>query len=148
MTARGDSGPSCREGGCHLVDGTKGDDVEQAVGGHRFDSAWPYLDVLEAEGAEGFAEERGFFVLGFGERDLGFGVEDGNGKAGEAGSRAEVEEGFGFNGNVAGREEALAKVAPDDLLGIADGGEVGAGVPLEEKIEVRGELGEDGGRWG
>ncbi len=32
--------------------------------------------------------------------------------------------------------------------GVADGGEVGAGVPLEEEIEIGGELGEDFGRWG
>ena len=33
-------------------------------------------------------------------------------------------------GDVACGEEALAEVAADDLFGVADGGEVGAGVPL------------------
>jgi len=33
-------------------------------------------------------------------------------------------------------EEALAEVGADDGFWVADGGEVGAGVPLEEEIEV------------
>ena len=147
LAAGGDSRLCCWEGGCHIVDGAKGDDVEQAVGGHGFDATGPYLDVLEGEGADGFAEEGGFFVLGLGERDLDFGVKEGDGEPGEAGSGAEVEEGFGFGRDVQASEEALAEVTADDLLGIADGGEVGAGVPLEEEIEVRGEPGEDGGGW-
>jgi hypothetical protein len=43
-----------------------------------------------------------------------------------------------------GREEALAKVAADDLFRIADRGEVGTGVPLEQEVEVGGELSEQG----
>ena len=39
-----------------------------------------------------------------------------------------------------GGEEAFAEVALDDFFGGADGGEIGAGVPLEEEIEVEGEL--------
>ena len=42
-----------------------------------------------------------------------------------------------------GAEEAFAEVAPDDVFGVADGGEVGAGVPLEEEVQIGGELGED-----
>jgi len=38
---------------------------------------------------------------------------------------------------VAGEEEGLAEVASDDLFRIADGGEVDAGVPAEQKIDVR-----------
>jgi len=37
---------------------------------------------------------------------------------------------------MAGGEEALAEVAGDDVFGIADGGEVDAGVPAEEYIDV------------
>ena len=48
---------------------------------------------------------------------------------------------------MAGGEEALAEVAADDVFGVADGGEVGAGVPLEEQVEVGGELGVEFG-WG
>jgi hypothetical protein len=39
-----------------------------------------------------------------------------------------------------GGEEAFSEVATDDFLWVADGGEVGASVPLEEEIEVDGEL--------
>jgi hypothetical protein len=38
-------------------------------------------------------------------------------------------------------EEAFAEVAADDVFGVADGGEVGAGVPLEEEVEIGGEPG-------
>jgi hypothetical protein len=35
-------------------------------------------------------------------------------------------------------------VTANDLFGITDGGKVCAGVPLEEEIEVEGELGDQG----
>jgi hypothetical protein len=38
---------------------------------------------------------------------------------------------------MAGGEEGFAEVAGDDFFGIADGGEVNAGVPAEEYIDVR-----------
>jgi hypothetical protein len=38
---------------------------------------------------------------------------------------------------MAGGEEAFAEVAGDDILGVADGGQVDAGVPAEEYIDVR-----------
>jgi len=38
---------------------------------------------------------------------------------------------------VAGGEEAFAEVAGHDFFGVADGGEVDAGVPAEEYIDVR-----------
>src|ERR1700679_282252 len=38
-------------------------------------------------------------------------------------------------------EEALAEVAADDLFRLADGREVGSGVPFEEQVEIGGELG-------
>ena len=65
-----------------------------------------------------------------------------DGEAGESGSAAEVQQGFCW-GEMGGGEEAFAEVAADDLFGVADGGEVGAGVPLEEQVEVEGELGEN-----
>jgi hypothetical protein len=49
---------------------------------------------------------------------------------------------------MAGGEEAFSEVAADYLFGIADGGEVGAGVPLVEEIEVEGELVVERGRRG
>jgi hypothetical protein len=38
---------------------------------------------------------------------------------------------------MAGGEQAFAEVAGDDILGVADGGQVDAGVPAEEYIDVR-----------
>jgi hypothetical protein len=38
---------------------------------------------------------------------------------------------------MAGGEEALAEVAGNDVFGIADGGEIDAGIPAEEYIDVR-----------
>ena len=49
-----------------------------------------------------------------------------------------------MGGGMGGGEEAFAEVAADDLFGVADGGEVGAGVPFEEEVEVEGELGDQG----
>jgi len=44
-----------------------------------------------------------------------------------------------------GCEEAFPEVAADDLLGVADGSQVGAGVPFKEEVEVGGEPGDEGG---
>jgi hypothetical protein len=69
-------------------------------------------------------------------------MEEGDGDAGKAGSGAEVEEGFGLGVDMLRGEEAFAEVTADDLFGVTDGGEVGAGVPLEKKVEVEGEFGD------
>ena len=37
---------------------------------------------------------------------------------------------------LAGGEEGLAEVAADDVFGVADGGEIDAGIPAEEYIDV------------
>src|ERR1700733_7352225 len=118
------------DGGGHVINRSKGYDVELAVEWHGFDPVRPDFNVGQGEGAHDLAEEGGFFVLGFGEGDLDLGVQERDGQAGESGSGAEVEEGFGFGGDVAGGEEAFAEMAADDLFGIADSGEVGAGVPF------------------
>ena len=117
--------------------------MELAAGGHGFDAAGPDFGG-EVEAADGFAEEGSLFVLGFGERDLNAGAKEGDGQSGEAGSGAEVEEAGGAGVEMPGGEEAFSEVTADDLLGIADGGEVSAGVPLEEEVEVGGEMGEEG----
>ena len=83
------------DGGGHVVHGAEGDCVELAGGGHGFDAGRPDLCSREVEGADGFAEERGLFVLRFGQGDLDVGAEEGDGQAGEASPGAEVEEGGG-----------------------------------------------------
>src|SRR5579862_8960453 len=66
------------DGGLHVVDGAEGDAV---VAGFQFFGAGA-VDLgsnfwgLDAEGANGFAEEGCFLVLGFGEGDGDFGAED------------------------------------------------------------------------
>jgi len=121
--------------------------MELAGFGHGFGSGGPDF-YWKAKRADCFAEEGGLFVLGFGQGDGDLGAQEGYGESGEASSAAEVEEGGGCWVKVAGGEEALAEVAADYLFGVADGGEVGAGVPLEEEVEVEGELGEERGRRG
>jgi hypothetical protein len=143
----GGSGCCGGYGGGHVVYGAEGDGVELAGFGHGFGSGGPDF-YWKAQGADCLAEKGGLFVLGFGQGDCDFGAQEGDGETGEAGSAAEVEEGGGCRVEVAGGEEALAEVAADDLFGVADGGEVGAGVPLEEEIEVERELTIERGRRG
>ena len=49
---------------------------------------------------------------------------------------------------VTGEEEGFAEVAGNDLVRVADSGEVGAGVPAQQKIDVRRYLIELGGSEG
>jgi hypothetical protein len=127
----------------HVVYGAEGDGVEAESWVEGVDARGPDFGG-EMQGADGFAEERCLFALGFGEGNAKRGVEELDGEAGKAGTGAEVEEGgVGWEAwsEVPGSEEAFAEVAADDFFGVADGGEVGAGVPLEEEVEVGGELG-------
>jgi len=72
--------------------------------------------------------------------------QEGDRETGKAGSGAEVQESGGAFGEMAGGEEAFSEVAADDLFRVADGGEVGVGVPLEEEVEIEGELGDEARR--
>src|SRR5258708_28638570 len=145
QAARGDANLCCGESSLDVVHRAEGDDAELTVGGQGLHTGSPDLDVWKIQGAHGVAEEGSLFVLGFGEGDLKVGAKESDGQAGEAGSGSEVKERHRAGGRgswiqVAGGEEALAKVTADDLFRIADGGEVGAGVPFEEEVEVGGEL--------
>lgn len=130
----------------HIVDRAKSDGVETTIGWHRLDTARPDFGA-EIEGADGFPQESGLFVLRFGERDVNVTPEKGNGKAGEACPRAKVEQGRGIGVKMTSGEETLSEVAANDLFGIADRGEVRARIPFQEEVEVERELGEQpGGR--
>jgi hypothetical protein len=148
----GYQGGSGEEDGGKVFDGAEGDYVEGARDG--FGAGVLYIDVRQCKGAGHLAEEGGFFVAGL---DQGEGEVRGpefNGEAGETGAGAYVGEGTGefkiFNHpscvragsghgghrgrhgeQVAGGEEALTEVAGDDVFGVADGGEVDAGVPAD-----------------
>jgi len=141
----GGSGMGGGNGGGHVVHGAEGDGMELARFWHDFDARGPDFG-LEGQGTDGFAEKSGLFVLRFGEGNGDFGAEKGDGEAGKAGSAAEVEKGWA-RAEMPGGEEAFSEVTADDLFGVADRCEVGAGVPFEEEVEIEGELGENfGGR--
>jgi len=90
----------------------------------------------DAGDADSLLEEGGFFVLGFSESDGDLGAADRDGDAGKTGSRAVVEEGGDDGGKGLGTGDGLEEVAIKDLAGIADRGEIGAGIPAEKKREV------------
>ena len=132
------------QGRCHVVYGSEGDRVKDAILWQGFNPGGPDLR-REAQRSDDFAEKGGFFVLGLGEGHLNVWAKQGYRETWKAGSGAEVEEGRGVEVEVTAGEEALSEVAADDLFGAADGGEVGAGVPFEEEVEVDGELGGEEG---
>ena len=124
--------------------------METSIHRHIFDAVGPDFG-FEVESADGFAEERCFFSLGFGQGDLERGEEELDGEAGEAGAGAEVEEsssGRKKRLDVDASEQAFAEVAADDFFRFADGGEVGAGVPAQEDVEVEAEVRVEGRRYG
>ena len=118
-----------------------------------FGAGGGYLHVRQRQGADYFAEECGFLVIGFDERERDVRSVEFDGESGEAGAGAEVGEmkifhhrGHGGHGgrrereNMAGGEEGFSEVAGEDFFGIADSGEVDACVPAQEQIEVGGDV--------
>ena len=89
----GGSGGGGGYGGGHVVYGSHGYGVELLGIRHGFDAGGPDFYVLKVEGADGFAEEGGFLVLGFGQGYRDGGVEEGYREAWESCSGAQVEEG-------------------------------------------------------
>ena len=103
----------------HVVDGAKGYAVE--LGGEGFGAGG--VDFRsDASNANGFLEEGGFFSLGFCQSDGNVWAADGDGNAGEACSRAEVEEGDDAGGEGLGAGDGFDEMARKDGLRIADGG--------------------------
>ena len=126
-------------GGGHIVYGAKGNSMEKPRFRHGFDACYPDF-AGKAEGSGYFAEKSGLFVLRFREGDLNFRAKQGDWQSGEAGAGSEVEERGRGGVEVLGGEKTLTKMAADDIFRVADRCEVGSGVPLEEKIEIEGEL--------
>ena len=142
-----------------MLDGAEGDYVEGLSDG--FGASVLYIDVRQCKSAGDFAEEGGFLVIGFDESEGEVGGPEFYRNAGESGAGAEVGEAgegrlslvvgrvkiFHHRGHrghrvntgeqVAGGEEGFAEVAGDYFFWVADGGEVDAGVPAEEYIDVR-----------
>ena len=134
------------ERGFEALDGAEGDYVE-AIAREVFGALILYIDVRQSKGARDFAEEGGLLMVGLdqGEREVRSPELDG--KAGESGAGTYVGDRFkgfyhrGHRGRlgeeVASGEEALAEVAGDDGFGFADGGQVDAGIPAKEYIDIR-----------
>lgn len=124
----------------------------------RFGAAIVYIDVRQYKRATDFPQKRSFLVIGLDEHD-GYGRRpELDRDAGEAGTGADVSQRDGRRGHgrrrsagcnglkreeVAGCEKAFAEMASDDLLGIADGGQIDAGVPPHQYIDVRRYMGEE-----
>ncbi len=153
---RGDQGSGSGQDLVEAFDGAESHGVE--FGSKGFGAGVLYIDVRQCKCARDFAEEGCFLVVGFdqGERDLW--LPEFDGKAGEPWAGAYVGDtntntntntnsnsntnSFHHRGHrghggrsgeqVAGGEKALAEMADDDLFGVADGGEVDAGIPAEE----------------
>lgn len=145
-----DAGSRGIHGGVHIVDGAEDHDIEAAVRRHLFDTFGPNFG-FEAERSDGFAEEGSLFTLRLGQGHLKLGEEQLDGQAGETGAGAEVQKSGRRRQQrreVDTGEEAFAEVAADDLFGVADGREIGAGVPAEKEVKVSAELGVEVGRDG
>lgn len=133
----------------HVVYGAESNALEATLCRHLLHSPSPN-PRFEAQSAYGFAEEGRFLALGFSEGNLNLRQEKLDRESRESSARTEVEK-----RRVCGKkwsevktdEEALAKVPADNLFRVADGGEIGSGVPPEEQIEVNAELGVEGRRY-
>jgi len=142
-----DQGGGGGEDGFETFDGAEGDYV--VASGEGFGAGILYIDVRQCKSAGDFFQERGFLVIGFDQGEGDVRSPEFDGEAGEAGAAADVgnfqsfhRRGCGGRRGDQGKqmpacEEALAEVASDDVFGVADGGEVDAGVPAEEYIDVR-----------
>jgi hypothetical protein len=152
------------EGVFEVLDCAEGDDVEASlVAGEIFGAAAEYIDVRQCKRAGYFAEEGGFLVVRFDQREIDVRVPELEGDAGESGAGTDIgqawqalyhrghrecssfAQGFGKKGRhrgsagekVACGKEGFAEVASDNLFRIADGGEIDAGIPAEKYIDER-----------
>jgi len=117
---------------------------EVGAGGQDFGSVGDYIDVGQCKRAGHLAEEGGFLVIRFDQREIDVRGPEFEGKGGESGAGADVEDAgrtvvsgqwsvvsTAFWEEVACQEEGLAEVAGYDFFGMADSGQVDAGIPAE-----------------
>jgi hypothetical protein len=137
-----------REDGVEVFYGSEGyyfGTGEIGASGQDFGSVGDYIDVCQCKCAGCFAEEGGFLVIGFDQCQVDQRGPEFEGKGGESGAGADVEDAgrtvvsgqwsvvsTAFREEVAGQEEGLAEVAGYDFFWMADGGQVDAGVPAEQ----------------
>lgn len=131
-----------------MLYGSEGDDV--GLGGEGFGAGGYYIDVRQCKGTDDFAKKGGFLVIRFDEGQGDVRRPDFDRKAREAGAGTDVEDGAwvvcgcaGVSGRgrpihtscvgkkVAGEKKRFSEMAGHDLVGVADRGEVDAGIPAE-----------------
>ena len=108
---------------------------EVGTGGQDFGSVGDYIDVGQCKCAGHFAEEGGLLVIRFDQRQVDVRGPQFQGKGGESGAGADVEDlgrtvvsgqwsvvSTAFWEEVAGQEKGLAEVAGYDFFWMADGG--------------------------
>ncbi len=83
----GEAGGDGEDGG-EAFDGAEGDQIAGVR--ERFSAVDLYIDICQCEGADDFAEEGGFLVIGFDEGHVDLRGPEFDGDAGEAGAGAEV----------------------------------------------------------
>ncbi len=133
-----------REDLIETFDGAKSNDVGGRAG-EVFGTAVEDPGVLEGEHADDFAEECGLALARLDQRQRDLRRPDLDGQAGEAGAGADVEQtDAAGNGGVSrekvrGGEQGFANMSCHDIFRIARGGEIHAGVPAEQEVEVGGD---------
>ena len=138
------------EGGLEAFDGTQGHHL--GCGGEVCGTAGEYIDICQCKAADHLPQKSRLLVVRLDQGEVDGGRPEFEGQAGKAGPGADVNTVVGRRSSVvsgeqvAGGKQRLSEVAGDDLLGIADGGEVDAGVPAEKYIDVRRYIIQLGGR--
>ena len=146
MASGADQGSSCGEDGFEAFYGSQGYYVVGRTG-QSFGAGGLYIDVRQCKGAGDFAEEGGLLLVGLDQREGDVGRPELDGDAGESGAGAEVgyvkvfhrqgRRGRGGTGEqMSCREQAFAEVAGYDLFRVADCGQVDAGIPVHQYIDV------------
>jgi len=135
---------SC-SGGEHVGEPVYCPESDQGGGSGRMvlRSIGKYIDVCQCKCANDFSQKRDFLVIGLDQGDSDTGRPDLHGDAGEAGAGADVEDEGVWAGvcftleEVARGEYGFAEVTSDDFVGSANSGEIDAGIPAQQKIDVR-----------
>ncbi len=144
-----------REHRGEALDGTQGHELSAL--GEVLGPATEDLDVAQIEGAHDFVEEGGFLVVRLDQDQAQAWGMDLEGQAREAGAGAEVDDvkrsfptllrqerarpGWAIQENPGGGER-LAEVSCNDMFRFAHRGQVDAGVPAQQQVEVGGDLSE------
>ena len=141
----GDQAGRYWEDGVKALDGAEGYYFGGRVG-EILCAAGEYIDVCQCKPAGDFAQKGRLLLVRFDECQVDMGGPHFNGKSGETGAGSDVDHGARartlaptlFCGEeVAGGEEGFAEVAGYDFFRLADGGEVDAGIPAQEYIDIR-----------